>query len=155
VSAGLGAGDAVGDGGRRPWTRGDLRSRSDELAEPAVASGGAIEAVIEATGLRTPENVLRVIDPAILVRAFANEAASSAAAEPERAAAPLGTRPRASPPTGGAGAAAGTRHRVWGRAYDPEPLLRPATGRQAAADAPASPPLPATVSKRPQRRRSV
>ncbi len=67
-----------------PLTRADLRSRSDELAEQAVASGGGIEAVIEATGLRTRENVLRLIDPAILVRAFDNEAAAAAAAEPER-----------------------------------------------------------------------
>jgi hypothetical protein len=64
-------------------TRADLRSGSDQLAERAVASGGGIEAVIEATGLRTGENVLRSIDPVILVRAFDNEAAA-AAAEPER-----------------------------------------------------------------------
>jgi hypothetical protein len=69
---------------RQPLTRADLRSRSDELAECAVASGGGIEAVIEATGLRTRENVLRLIDPAILVLAFDNEAAAAAAAEPER-----------------------------------------------------------------------
>jgi hypothetical protein len=69
---------------RRPLTRADLRSRSDELAERAVASGGGIEAVIEATGLRSRENVLRLIDPVILVRAFENEAEAAAAAEPER-----------------------------------------------------------------------
>jgi len=34
--------------------------------------------------LRTRENVLRLIDPAIVVRAFENEAAAAAAAEPER-----------------------------------------------------------------------
>jgi hypothetical protein len=67
---------------RLPLTRADLRSRSDELAEGAVAAGSGIEAVIEATGLHTRENVLRSIDPAILVRAFDNEAA--AAAEPAR-----------------------------------------------------------------------
>lgn len=67
-----------------PLTRADMRSRSDELAERAVASGGGIEGAIEATGLRTRENVLRLIDPAILVRAFDNEAAAAAAAEPER-----------------------------------------------------------------------
>jgi hypothetical protein len=71
--------------GRRPLTRADLRSRSDERAEEAVVAGGGIEGVLEATGLRTRGNVLRVIDPAILVRAFANDAAASAAAAPERA----------------------------------------------------------------------
>jgi lambda repressor-like predicted transcriptional regulator len=55
----------------------DLRSQNDELAERAVEAGGGIEAVIEATGLRTRENVLRAIDPAILVRAFDNDAASA------------------------------------------------------------------------------
>ena len=70
--------------GRLPLTRTDLRSGSDELAERAVAAGGGIEAVIEATGLRTRENVQRLIDPAILVRALENEAAAAAAAEPER-----------------------------------------------------------------------
>jgi hypothetical protein len=48
------------------------------------AAGSGIEAVIEATGLHTRENVLRSIDPAILVRAFDNEAAAAAAAEPAR-----------------------------------------------------------------------
>jgi len=69
---------------RLPLTRAELRSGSDQLAERAVASGGGIEAVVEATGLRSRENVLRLIDPAILVRAFDNEAAAAAAAEPER-----------------------------------------------------------------------
>jgi hypothetical protein len=69
---------------RLPLTRADLGSGNDQLAERAVASGGGIEAVVEATGLRTGENVLRLIDPAILVRAFDNEAAAAAAAEPER-----------------------------------------------------------------------
>jgi hypothetical protein len=69
---------------RRPWTRADLRSQSDDLAERAVAAGGGIEAVLEATGLRTRENVLRLIEPTILVRALENEAAAEAAAEPER-----------------------------------------------------------------------
>ncbi len=41
----------------------------DHAAEEAVAAGGGIEAVIEATGLRTRENVLNLIDPAILDRA--------------------------------------------------------------------------------------
>jgi hypothetical protein len=69
---------------RRPLLRADLRSRNDELAERAVEAGGGVEAVIEATGLRTRANVLRAIDPAILVRAFDN-AAASAAEPPDRA----------------------------------------------------------------------
>lgn len=64
--------------------RADLRSPNDELAERAVEAGGGVEAVIEATGLRTRENVLGAIDPAILVRAFDN-AAASAPAPPDRA----------------------------------------------------------------------
>ena len=40
-----------------------------------------MQAVIEATGLRTRENVLRVIDPAILEEARQNDAALAAAAE--------------------------------------------------------------------------
>jgi hypothetical protein len=63
----------------------DLRSPNDELAERAVEAGGGIEAVIEATGLRTRENVLRAIDPTILVHAFDNDAASAAAGPPDRA----------------------------------------------------------------------
>ena len=69
---------------RLPPLRADLRSRNDVLAERAVEAGGGIEAVIEATGLRTRENVLRAIEPAILVHAFEN-AAASAAARPDRA----------------------------------------------------------------------
>jgi hypothetical protein len=69
---------------RLPLLRADLRSRNDELAERAVEAGGGIEAVIEATGLRTRENALRVVDPVILVRAFDN-AAASAPAPPDQA----------------------------------------------------------------------
>jgi hypothetical protein len=58
---------------RLPPTRAELHSRSDEIAARAVAAGGGIEAVIEATGLRTLENVARLIDPAILTRAFDND----------------------------------------------------------------------------------
>ena len=68
---------------RLPLLGADLRSPNDELAERAVEAGGGIEAVIEATGLRTRENVLRAIDPAILVRAFDN--AANAPAPPDRA----------------------------------------------------------------------
>jgi len=64
---------------RLPLLRADLRSRSDDLAARAVEAGGGIEAVIEATGLRTRENALRAVDPAILVRAFDNAAASATA----------------------------------------------------------------------------
>jgi hypothetical protein len=69
---------------RLSLTGADLRSGSDDLAERAVCAGGGIEAVIEATSLHTRENVLRLIDPAILVRAFENEAEAAAFAEPER-----------------------------------------------------------------------
>ena len=40
---------------RLPLSRADLRSRVDEAAARAVAAGGAMQAVIEATGLRTRE----------------------------------------------------------------------------------------------------
>jgi hypothetical protein len=68
----------------RPLTRAELHSQSDDTAAAVVASGGGIEAIVEATDLRTRENVLRLIDPAILVRAFANDTAAHAAAEPNR-----------------------------------------------------------------------
>jgi hypothetical protein len=58
---------------RLPLTGSDLHSRSDETAARVVAAGGGSEAVIEATGLRTLENVARMIDPAILKRAFDND----------------------------------------------------------------------------------
>jgi len=44
-----------------------------------MPSGG--RPVIEATGLRTRENVLRLIDPAILEQALQNDAAPAAATE--------------------------------------------------------------------------
>ncbi len=65
---------------RLPVTRADLRSRADEQAAAAVARGGGVEAVIAATGLRTRVNVLRLIEPAVLVRALANDAAARRAA---------------------------------------------------------------------------
>jgi len=68
----------------RPLTRAELHSQSDDTAVAVVASGGGIEAIVEATDLRTRENVFRLIDPVILVRAFANDAAAAAAAEPSR-----------------------------------------------------------------------
>jgi hypothetical protein len=63
---------------RQPLTRAELRSQSDELAAQAVAAGGGVQAVIEATGLRTRANVLRLIDPLTLVQALDNDAASAA-----------------------------------------------------------------------------
>ncbi len=60
---------------RLPLLRADLHSPNDHAAARAVADGGGLQAVIEATGLRTRKNVLTLIDPAILVRAFDNDAA--------------------------------------------------------------------------------
>ena len=65
---------------RVPLTRADLQSESDHAAARAVAAGGGIQAVIEATGLRTLKNVLNLIDPAILDRARQNDAARPPAA---------------------------------------------------------------------------
>ena len=59
---------------RVPHTRADLRSSNDDRAAEAVAAGGGIQAVIEATGLRTLENVVALIDPEILDRAYENDA---------------------------------------------------------------------------------
>jgi hypothetical protein len=58
---------------RRPFTRADLYSRSDEIAAEVVAAGGGMQAVIDATNLRTLENVVRLIDPAILKQALDND----------------------------------------------------------------------------------
>jgi hypothetical protein len=63
---------------------GPLHSRNDELAAQTVARGGGVQTVLEASGLRTRENVLRLIDPVILVQALENDAAASALAEPAR-----------------------------------------------------------------------
>jgi hypothetical protein len=68
----------------RPLTRAELHSGSDDIAAAVVASGAGIEAIVEATDLRTRENVLRLIDPAILVHAFANDDEAAAVAEPNR-----------------------------------------------------------------------
>jgi len=56
-----------------PLTRVDLYSHDEETAARVVAAGGGMQAVIAATDLRTRENVLDVIDPAILVRALDND----------------------------------------------------------------------------------
>ena len=62
-----------GHDARRPLTRADLHGQSDKRAARVVADGGGMQAVIEATGLRTLENVVRLIDPAILKRALDND----------------------------------------------------------------------------------
>jgi len=58
---------------RRPPPRADWDSRSDEIAAEVVAAGGGMQAVIDATNLRTLENVTRLIDPTILKRALDND----------------------------------------------------------------------------------
>ncbi|MDP9244515.1 MAG: hypothetical protein M3O77_05480, partial [Chloroflexota bacterium] len=68
----------------RPPTRAELHSQLDDIAAAVVASGGGLEEIVEATDLRTRENVYRSIDPAILVRAFAHDDAAAAGAEPNR-----------------------------------------------------------------------
>jgi hypothetical protein len=73
---------------RLPLTRADLHSRNDLAAAHTVAAGGGMQAVIEATGLRTRKNVLNSIDPAILEQAFQNDAATKRSRGPRR------TRPR-------------------------------------------------------------
>jgi hypothetical protein len=59
---------------RVPWTRADLHSGHDQTAARIVAEGGGIQAIIEATDLRTLDNVTRSIDPAILAQAYDNDA---------------------------------------------------------------------------------
>ena len=66
---------------RLPLSRTDLYSTNDHQAARLIAAGGGIEEVLEATGLRTRDNLLRSIDPAILKRALDNDAARAAAAE--------------------------------------------------------------------------
>jgi hypothetical protein len=56
-----------------PLTRADLHSQLDDIAAGIVAEGGGIRDVIEATDLRTLENVTNLIDPAILKRAYDND----------------------------------------------------------------------------------
>lgn len=67
---------------RRPLTRAELHSTADEIAARVVAEGGGIQAVIEATGSRTLENVVSGIDPAILVQAYDNDLLARAQAPP-------------------------------------------------------------------------
>jgi hypothetical protein len=63
---------------RVPFTRRDLHSQHDATAARVVDEGGGIQAVIEATDLRTHENVARSIDPEILVKAYDNDAIAQA-----------------------------------------------------------------------------
>jgi hypothetical protein len=56
-----------------PFTRADFHSQNDDIAARVVAKGGGIHDVIEATDLRTLENVANLIDPAILKRAYDND----------------------------------------------------------------------------------
>ena len=64
---------------RTPLTRADLHSANDDMAASAVAAGGGMQAVIDATGLRTLENVVSLIDPAILKQALDNDVLAQAA----------------------------------------------------------------------------
>jgi hypothetical protein len=58
---------------RVPLTRADLHSQADEIAARVVVAGGGMQAVVDATGMRTLENVVRAIDPAILTQALDND----------------------------------------------------------------------------------
>jgi hypothetical protein len=68
----------------RPPTRAELHSQLDDIAARTAATDGRLEEIVEATDLRTHENVFCSIDPAILVCAFENDAAAAAGAEPSR-----------------------------------------------------------------------
>jgi len=59
---------------RRPLTRADLRCQLDDIAERVIGQGGGMQEVLEATGLRSLENVVKCIDPAILKGAYDNDA---------------------------------------------------------------------------------
>jgi hypothetical protein len=61
------------DAPRLPPTRADLHSQHDQTAAAVVSRGGGIQAVIDATDLRTLDNVARLIDPLIVTRAFDND----------------------------------------------------------------------------------
>jgi hypothetical protein len=67
---------------RRPLTRAELWSTADEIAARVVAEGGGMQAVIDATGFRTLENVTRGIDPAIVRQAYDNDLLARAQAPP-------------------------------------------------------------------------
>lgn len=67
---------------RRPLIRAELHSQAEEIAARVVASGGGMQAVLEATGFRTLENVVRGIDAAILVQALDNDLLAQAKPPP-------------------------------------------------------------------------
>jgi hypothetical protein len=67
---------------RVPLSRAELGTPADVKAAAAVAAGGGMQAVIEATGLRSEKNVLARIDPAILERARYNDTTPAAIAAP-------------------------------------------------------------------------
>jgi hypothetical protein len=54
-------------------TRADRHSQNDDIAASVVAEGGGIHDVIEATDLHTLANVMNLIDPEILKRAYDND----------------------------------------------------------------------------------
>jgi hypothetical protein len=58
---------------RQPLTRADLHSQNEDIAARVAADGGGVQAVIDATDLRTLENVKNLIDPAILKLAYDND----------------------------------------------------------------------------------
>jgi hypothetical protein len=62
------------DAPRLPPTRADQHNTFDEIAERVVAAGGGTQAVLDANELRTLKQAVDLIDPAILTRAFANDA---------------------------------------------------------------------------------
>jgi hypothetical protein len=62
---------------RVPVTRNDRRTTNNRMADAAVAAGGGMDAVIEATGLRSLKNVLNLVDPEILERARLNDDAAA------------------------------------------------------------------------------
>lgn len=67
---------------RRPLTRAELHSTADEIAAFVVAAGRGMQAVVDATGFHTRENVVRGIDPAILTQAFDNDLLAQAQPPP-------------------------------------------------------------------------
>lgn len=65
-----------------PLTRADLHSQLDDIAARVVAAGGGMQAVLDDTDLRTLENVVRSIDPAILKQALDNDVLKQAQPPP-------------------------------------------------------------------------
>ena len=62
------------DAPRRPPTRADEHNTFDVIAKRVVAAGGGTQAVLDANELSTLEQLVDMIDPAILTQAFANDA---------------------------------------------------------------------------------